>query len=235
MKSCLIFILALLLGTIAAGRADTVELTGMASFFGQKMALLTISQSAQTKPASITLTEGESSNGIQLLAMDFARRNVQILNAGQRQTLHICSPATGTEVVAAGRVAANGVTIYRADGTYEFQATPPTRAAAMAGQADFFSGCAAGATTPGADSSTPSQDDNTSDGNLPAPKRSKTYQWWVKEAEKIERARNETAARVKAGEWQPYPRTPLTPANTPAELVSADEVFMGHGPGVIVQ
>ncbi|MDR3459130.1 MAG: hypothetical protein P4N60_16935 [Verrucomicrobiae bacterium] len=234
MKPGRIFMIFLLLGNLTAGRAETVELTGMASFFGQKMALLSIYQTAQTKPVSVTLSEGETSNGIQLLAIDFSQRNVQILNAGQRQTLHICGVTAETGAANGGRVVANGITIYHEDGTYEFQAHRTNALAGSAGQA-MSPGGFAGASGSSTDPSTPSQADASSnDGNTPAPKQAKTYQWWVQEAEKIERARIETAARVKAGEWQPYPRTPLTPADTAAYLVSADAVFMDHGPGVVV-
>ncbi|HEV2691376.1 MAG TPA: hypothetical protein VG347_00620 [Verrucomicrobiae bacterium] len=223
----------LLLGSAVAGRAETVELTGMASLFGQKMALLAIHQPAQSKPLDVTLSEGETSGGIQLLAIDFSLRTVQILNAGQRQTLHICGAALATIVTNGGRVAANGITVYHADGSYEFLANT-TGVAGTAGLA-VPPNPAGGAPGNGVDPATPSKtDSNLNDDSASPPEQAKTYQWWVKEAEKIERARTETAARVKTGEWQPYPRTPLTPDNTPAELVSADEVFMDHGPGIVI-
>jgi hypothetical protein len=60
------------------------------------------------------------------------------------------------------------------------------------------------------------------------------YQWWIQEAQKIEQARIETAQRVLAGEWQPYPLTPLTPSGTSPQLIGPSSVFMEHGLGVIV-
>ena len=59
------------------------------------------------------------------------------------------------------------------------------------------------------------------------------YQWWIQEAQKIEQARIETAQRVLAGEWQPYPLTPLTPSGTSPQLIGPSSVFMEHGLGVI--
>jgi hypothetical protein len=234
MKSRHTLAIFLLLGSLAAGRAGTVELTGMASLFGQKMALLDIYQSAQTKPVSVTLSEGETSNGIQLLAVDFSLHNVEILNAGQRQTLHISGLAAQTGAATGGRVAANGITIFHADGTYEFQAGVTTNAVAAAGQLTSPGGFAGAGGNP-ADSTAPSTPDASSnDNNTATTKQAETYQWWVKEAQKIEQARNETAGRVQAGEWPPYPRTPLTPADENPALVSGDQVFMDHGPGVVL-
>ena len=60
------------------------------------------------------------------------------------------------------------------------------------------------------------------------------YQWWVKEAEKIEQARLETTDRVLAGEWQAYPLTPLTPSGTSAQLIGTNSLFMNHGPGIMI-
>jgi hypothetical protein len=37
-----------------------------------------------------------------------------------------------------------------------------------------------------------------------------------------------------AGEWQPYPLTPLTPPGTPAPLISDGSAFMDHGPGIVL-
>jgi hypothetical protein len=71
--------------------------------------------------------------------------------------------------------------------------------------------------------------DGSSGGNS-----TQVYQYWVKGAEEIEKARLSTAQQVRNGTWQPYPLTPLTPANTPPELIGQDSVFMEHGPGVII-
>ena len=58
---------------------------------------------------------------------------------------------------------------------------------------------------------------------------------WYQESVSIEQSRLETAQSVLAGEMTPWPRTPLTPAGTPANLIAGETFFSNHIPGFVQQ
>jgi hypothetical protein len=58
---------------------------------------------------------------------------------------------------------------------------------------------------------------------------------WYQESASIEQNRLETAQSVLAGEMTPWPRTPLTPAGTPANLIAGETFFANHIPGFVQQ
>ena len=64
-----------------------------------------------------------------------------------------------------------------------------------------------------------------------AAQNSLTDQLWYQESLSFEQSRAQTAADVLAGRMTPFPRTPLTPANTPAPLVSQEVYFANYIPG----
>jgi hypothetical protein len=54
------------------------------------------------------------------------------------------------------------------------------------------------------------------------------------DAQQIEQTRQATVQQVLAGELQPQPLTPLTPAGTSASLIADYSVYMEHGRGMVV-
>jgi hypothetical protein len=191
---------------------------------------------------NFSLTEGQSRYGIKLLTVKTSSGCVQIENRGQVQTIHI----RGTPNVAfdaASHPVIVKTSVVNADGSVQdiYVTNLPSNYAPLCANA---LGVAANETISSAANQTSATqtavDDNAEVTNA---KNSATdnsangkqvYQWWMQEAQKIEQARMDTASRVMAGEWQPYPLTPLTPTGTSPALIGPDSVFMDHGPGIII-
>jgi hypothetical protein len=232
---------AWLLAGLAAGLAWTgaarggeanVTLNGVAAVFGTRVALF---KTQLDEPFS--LMEGESRSGIKLLAIDFSAGSVRVECEGKQTTLRICqAPKLTAEQVVAGAVVAAGAEVTGGGQGNDLTGANAVGTSGIQGGVGTAGAGGGGAGGQKSDPNLPAVEENPAVAN--AGKSSQTssqvYQWWTKEAEKIEAARMATAARVLAGEWPPYPRTPLTPVNTPPPLVSADSVFMEHGPGMVV-
>ena len=58
-----------------------------------------------------------------------------------------------------------------------------------------------------------------------------TKQYWYVASLGIEKNRIATASQVLSGAMGALPRTPLTPANTPADLIGSETFFASHIPG----
>jgi hypothetical protein len=54
---------------------------------------------------------------------------------------------------------------------------------------------------------------------------------WYQESVSIEQSWIQTAQSVLVGDMTPWPRTPLTPAGTPGDLVGEETFFSSHTPG----
>jgi hypothetical protein len=203
--------------------------------------------------ADFALAEGETRYGIQLLAVDARLNAVKIRNHGLVQTIPICQTPeivwSGTPVNATGKprlmatAPQNNRPVQTGDSPDEANTIAPSADfAAVAGVPGFAAAAGmhgsvnSGNTPPTAGDGTPSTTDAASENSNDSTSTSQghRYQWWIQEAQKIEQARIETAERVMAGEWQPYPLTPLTPPGTSPELIGPSSAFMEHGPGVIV-
>lgn len=82
----------LLIATGTTGFAgDTVELNGITSLFGQKMAFMLLHQQGPAAPVSFYLMEGQSQHGIKLVTVDLANCRVQIERDGQKQYMRLSS------------------------------------------------------------------------------------------------------------------------------------------------
>jgi len=228
---------------------SVIVLDGIATISGDKQALFKVSFSNGAPEADFILAEGQTRCGIQLLAVDARTRTVLINHEGHHQTIAICQTPTlltaTTDVAAAAATASNdhsgAIDPTQTSGNESPPADPPRFAHPV--YAAGWSGGPNG--TPGTPNGTAgdSGDNATSANNSSAGGSSNAggnatgehlYQWWVNDAQKIEQARLETAQRVLAGEWQPYPLTPLTPPGTAPQLIGPDSVFMEHGPGMML-
>jgi hypothetical protein len=206
----------------AQNAAGEVVLNGMVAIFDDRRAFFTIPSAG-----NFSLAEGESRFGIKLLSIDFPSRCVRIADRGEVRWVRICA---ATELFAVSRNASRG-NVMNPDGTPNI--STETSLGSTSTTVQNHTSIVAG--TAGASNSSVGNNDGS--GNVSSRstnENQQVYQWWIQEAQKIEHARIETADRVAAGKWPPYPLTPLTPPGTPAQLVSGDSVFMDHGPGVVV-
>ena len=218
-----------------------VELNGLCNILGDRRAVLVVSPEAGAQ--NIVLAEGESFGEIKLIAVDMATRQVLIDNGGQTQTLRLCgtpslSPfadASGqTERYLAhgldgmvGSLGADGKVAETSPGNPGWGTLPMIAAANSAAKKP-----SAAATQPAAPSA---GDSGVSPIASPAnPANTQPDTEWYQESESLEQNRRETAAQVLAGEMEPWPRTPLTPAGTPAALVGKELFFSSHVPGYVV-
>jgi hypothetical protein len=229
-----------------------IVLDGVTTILGDNRACFKVTFTNGRPEADFILAEGQAKYGIQLLAVDRPLSMVTIRNQGLTQTIPICKTPTllAATLSAADRAASkkpggndNLDTVATGDAQAPGNEMQPAatgqfgQAGHAVGTGGFQShGSQNGASGNPDNNTAPANDSGASDSTGPSDNTPQgyLYQWWVKEAEKVERARVETAQRVTAGEWPPYPLTPLTPPGTPAQLIGADSLFMDHGPGVMI-
>jgi len=229
-----------------------VVLNGIMTTLDARRAFFQAAISPGAPRVNFMLVEGETSYGIQLLSVDVRLNAVKICNHGLVQTIPICqTPEIVGSAIKANGAGGSGLATtsgrqnnrsdYAGDSPEEANANPQTSDAGLAaGFPRMINNSGSnndgsnngGSNNDGTASTTDGGSDN-SKGSSSAP-QDQRYQWWIQEAQKIERARVETAQRVLDGEWQPYPLTPLTPPNTSPQLIGASGVFMEHGTGVII-
>lgn len=93
-------------------------------------------------------------------------------------------------------------------------------------------GAQPGGTADGSTSSSASSS-SSNPGSASSSSTDYTDQYWYVTSRNVELTRLMTADQVVNDGLQPLPRTPLTPANTPSYLVSADTFFGNHIPGFV--
>jgi hypothetical protein len=258
-------IAALLFAGAFAGVAQTVNLNGVACFFGQKYALFTTTVAGSPALAGFSLAEGETKSGVKLLTVDAAAGRVEIEDQYGRKFLRMTTAPNLVSLLAAGAAgvanefsgsARNGAVVTNADDLaeqYEIMAGNPgwgtipllnlpakTAQTTAANAAGYSVGGGNTATGSGANPGDATAGTNPnvargSGGTSPAtisPNQS-TEEWYV-EASRIEEERIVTTADVLSGNSEPWPRTPLTPPGTPANLVGRGVMFSNHMPGNFV-
>lgn len=244
MKRALPIFLNLFLGLILLARTSRAQevmpprsgivLNGITSILGDKLGLFKITFADGTPPVSFMLAEGQSRYGIQLVSVHARSNAVTIRNDHLTQVISICQTpdlpmSRPGPVDFSGSADTSNPAARRNDQAYAMNGNAP------ASQPGSYGGAASGASTsPDAGADPNSVSDSNGANGSSSSSGGHVYQWWVKEAQKIENARQETAQRVLAGEWEPYPLTPLTPAGTPAALIGEKSLFMNHGPGMMV-
>ena len=227
----------LLLAGMLKSSADTVELNGLTSLFGNKMAFLVLYQPAQTKPISFTLSEGESQFGIKLIGVDVGGHRVQVEQCGLKSFLHLCStpdltaPADGaTELAADKPVAPDEKAIASYLSSVEVDRIKSGIASVNFSAAGGDKKNAGTASDPGS-----SKDSGNPINSGPASsQKNQSDEVWYQESLIIEQNRIATVKDVLAGDLTPWPRTPLTPAGTPAKLIGKETFFSNHIPHYVV-
>lgn len=246
MKISLLLATALWLTIGSATHAETVELTGLACLAGEKMALLVMYPSAGAEPVHFTLAEGEAEHGIKLVQVDAAQHRVEIEQDGVKRVVSLCGTAAAGQAGNIPVVVANETISteearkingwLRASGERMERLKADATAGGLAGagsssptasknQTGNQSGSQSGSTANG----TGSGSGTDSGGKVDATKEA-----WYQESLAIEESRIATVNDVLAGDATPWPRTPLTPANTPARLVGKETFFSNHIPHYIV-
>jgi hypothetical protein len=223
-----------------------VELTGLTTILGDNRAIFVFNQTMPPSPRSFMLVEGESRFGIKLLAVDTASGCVQIENGGQKQALRICSTPTLLSQPSNRGAAGCQTKSFDRDGNgFAGNSGPggPVDDETMAGNPGW------GTLPRIGNGSTSSQNFNSdpvsAPGQNPAPNwndvdpatplKDQSHTEWYQESASIEQSRLETAQSVLAGEMTPWPRTPLTPAGTPPNLIAGETFFSNHIPGFVQQ
>ncbi len=218
-----------------------VELNGLCNLLGDRRAVLVIRPKAGAQ--NITLVEGESFGVITLIAVDMAAKRVLIDNDGQAETLRLCgTPSLSPFADASGKAdrflargldgtvgspGADGLVVETSPGNPGWGTLPMIASGNSVTKKP--SPAASQPTAPGAGDSGASPIANPTDMA-----KSQADSEWYQESESIEQSRRETAAQVLAGEMEPWPRTPLTPAGTPPALVGAGMFFSNHIPRYVV-
>jgi hypothetical protein len=218
-----------------------VELNGIANFFGVQQAFFVLTQAGTD---NFALSPGETKNGIKLIAIDAVANLVQIEYAGQRESLRICRAPdlTASSTVGSRWPAGQPLTDLlltnnddvidpNQPGNPGFGTIPPLAGAAAA-QAKKSS-TDAGGLNPVADNAAAQGGNSPADGNGPNPAeqlKSHANEDWYQDALSIEQSRQSTMQDVLSGQMTPLPLTPLTPAGTPANLISHDGLFANHMP-----
>jgi hypothetical protein len=202
----------------------TVMLNGITTVLGDSRVFLQVSFS-NSSPESISLVEGQTFQGIKLLAVDFSSACIRIDNCGQIQTIKICDTPNLT-MAAENNFSINTNTSDIQSGS-EGGSNSAAPGSSVTPLVQSETGLTAGKMPANSNTS------NTSSGNAAAA-NSHIYYWWLQDAKDIEQTRIATAQSVLAGEMAPQPLTPLTPPLTPAGLIGPDSVYMEHGPGVLI-
>jgi hypothetical protein len=232
--------LLLLLGLLRGAAEDAVELNGITCLLGSKMACLLLYQTARPKPINFMLAEGESQFGVKLLAVDAAGGRVQIQHQGAKKYLRIGSVpgmsalAAPEPVKATARPAlpdAQAVAGYLAgEEVKRIQAGNPVWNG-MGASAAKNNSSAGQNTSGGQNDAAGTGSGNSSPSTAPSSQNDYAGEVWYQESVSIEQSRAMTVNDVLAGTMTPWPRTPLTPANTPAQLISREVFFSNHIPG----
>ena len=224
----------LLLAALGSVRAATVELSGFACLFQEKMALLVVYPSPPAAPVNFTLSEGQEQNGIKLLQVDSANHRVEIEQDGVRKIISL----SGTSILD-GNLAGQPGTDPAGSAV-----DPKALAAYLAGNEEterikagnpIWKGAGGGAGTGSGQNGGNANNSGGSAGSTGAADASDhTKEYWYVESVILEQTRIDTAQEVADGTAEALPRTPFTPDITPPQLIGKETFFGNHIPGFIV-
>ncbi len=228
----------LLAGSLNSSAADLVELNGITSLCGEKMAFFILHQPARTDPLNFALAEGESQFGFKLLAVDPIGHRAQIEKCGVKKILRLGS-ASDVTVTAKPEPA---MTIGQPVLDQSVPADGKSVASYLASEAlqriksghPIWNGTVAGAdkkNTGGQNASAGNNAVAASNSGAPSTQPDYANEEWYQESVSIEQSRALTANEVLAGRLTPFPRTPLTPPETPGQLVGQEVYFANYIPG----
>jgi hypothetical protein len=222
-----------------------VVLNGITTIFGDKRALFKVLDAPPAHTSrSYFLSEGERNGDVELLAVDVKAGTIKVIDQGIVQVITICkapallaisNKAMGSDASVESSGDRNNYGTASVASTAksgnESQGEMPSPAAgqpASAGNA-VKSASDSNGNSPG-NTGDRANDSSSSNASDTAASATQDNPWWMKEAQKIEQARQETAQRVMDGKWQPYPLTPLTPPGTPSQLISSASEYFFYNP-----
>ena len=220
----------LLLAALGTLRAATVELSGFACLFNEKLALLVLYPSPPATPVNFTLSEGQEQNGIKLVAVDTVNHRVAIEQDGVRKIVSLSGTPIldnnagqpGTDV-AGSTLDPQALATYLAgnEETKRIQAGNPVWKGAGGGNG-------------GASIQTGGNVNNSAGSTGSANAPDYTKEPWYQDSVVMEQTRLATAQDVANGDASPLPRTPLTPDITPPQLIGKETFYGNHIPHFIV-
>lgn len=223
-----------LLASVYLAGAQTppaIVVTGVISLLGDRRVVLKTDPGTAVEK-DFMLAEGESRLGIRLVSVDIRLATATFDNQGVRQQISICAtPNLVTPEAAVESQPAAG----SAAGDLAISSTSSSSAVARpVEQAGLFQNgmlVGPGSRQPQAEAtpgSAPSDSATASNSGNSNQTGKQSDAWWYTGAQEMEAARLATAAAVRRGEAEPFPLTPLTPAGTPAELISAEQRYFNH-------
>jgi hypothetical protein len=233
MKIPLALAVSLLLSGPGALRAATLELTGTACLFGDKLALLVLYPAPPAAPVNFTLSEGQAQYGIQLMRVDTANRQVEIEQDGVKKIISMCgSPILPENTLGPGMTNGAGAALDPQILAAYLNDDEEVKRIKAGNPAVNFSG---GGAQAGSDQNSGGTGGTATGAGQPADSTADhSKEMWYQESLTIEQRRIATAQDVLAGDATPWPRTPLTPVNTPAPLIGPETYFPNHIPGYVV-
>ncbi len=220
--------------TVAMSQTPPAEITlnGLMTIFDEKRALFKICEQNSNAEKDLTLSEGETASGIELISVDLTNAQIKVNNRGTLQVISISKAQWALfepDVVpdawdAYTGGASNYAEIVRwqnrmlaAEAQNKNENSPAySTASGVSGSEGNSSGNSDSSSSQNqiagsADNSTPTQDP-----------------WWVRGSKLVEQARIQSAQDVLNGTADPQPLTPLTPRSTPAALIGPDRLFFDH-------
>jgi hypothetical protein len=217
----------IMVNTVVSGAPLPLELNGVSSIFGTHIACLIVRNPNLTAPRSFILAEGESKFGIRLIAVNTVSNSVQVENGGQLQSLHLCSTPNLPSTPVPGTAAYEEL-LFRSKNN-----SGGNSDSGISGDVATMNNTALNNPTV-KDNDLNAKQDSPALVNGPDPAttlKDQSSAYWYQASADIERKRIQTVQAVLAGQSQPWPLTPLTPAGTPADLIDNDGVFGDHMPG----
>jgi hypothetical protein len=232
-----------------AAPSPALEVSGISSFFGSKSACLIFQQPNALAPHGFLLAEGQSRFGIRLISVNAVSNIVQVENGGQIQFLRLLTArnqasSSISETAEYQEFMAHLENIpshaLQADDSVDMSKMNNTALNNIEINGNGMSGAQkidnlgmnqnspAGGNGVNASQNSPA---SLNGSNPAAALKDQSSATWYQDSARMEKNRMATASSVLAGEMEPWPLTPLTPAGTPANLIGDDAIYANHIPG----
>ncbi len=220
----------------------TITLTGITSVLGDNRVMFKTASSGVVGWKQHTLAEGQSEDEITLLSVEVRTGTAKFNNHGVLQFISICKPplnlAGNFPVIVnspaniariRNEMKRNGDLPVLQKFVESPDGSPFVRVVARGGSG----------TSDASDNGTPANNNSANDDSSSPPvanwgSSASTFNlvagdpWWLAGSKLTEQARIRSAGEVRAGLADPQPRTPLTPANTPSDLIGPDRAYFKH-------
>jgi hypothetical protein len=209
-------------GSAGTALPGPLEVRGLTTMPGLRCAFFHVPAADSNLPPEFMVGEGESRFGIRVIAVDARQARVRIDYAGHLQDLVVLNATNLLPNASVNGPAGNQSAAPLDPATAGENSTAENLAEERQALALVRSQLCAGGRRSGANPNVPAY----SNGVDPAQAlQAEANTQWYQEALSMEKSRVADAQAVLAGEQTPWPRTPLTPAGTPAALVGSETLW----------